>query len=192
MLNRDNVHVPALVLVLVLGALCIGCSSVQKPTASLKSADIGGVGADGFTVNFDLDVSNSNAFDLPLTDADYGLSLGGVKLVNDTLKPGGSIPAGGSTSLSIPVRLNFEDLLKAEKAIRSGGGDVPYEFEGALGFSAGGAAGGLASLGVPTKIPLRYSGTLPLRKVLSDPAVLLNSPAARRLAGKGLDSLLAR
>ena len=184
-------RIPA-VLVLVLGMSCIGCSSIKQPTASLKSADIGAASAEGFTVNFDLDVSNSNAFDLPLTNADYGLSLGGVKLVSDTLKPAGSIPAGGSTAVSIPVRLSFDDLLKAEKAIRSGGGDVPYEFEGALGFSAGGAAGGLASLGMPTKIPLRYSGTLPLRKVLSDPAVLLNSPAARKLAGKGLDSLLGR
>jgi hypothetical protein len=120
------------------------------------------------------------------------LSLGGVKLVTDTLKPEGSIPAGGSKGVTIPVRLTFEDLLRAEKAIRAGGGDVPYEFEGALGFNSGGAGGALASLGVPTKIPLRYSGTLPIRKVLSDPSVLMNSPAARRLAGKGLDSLLGR
>jgi hypothetical protein len=50
----------------------------------------------------------------------------------------------------------------------------------------------MAALGIPTKIPLRYSGTLPLRKVFADPTVLLNSPAARRLAGKGLENLLGR
>jgi LEA14-like dessication related protein len=179
----------------IVTSVCVvagGCSSVQKPSAALKSADIGSVAADGFTVNFDLDVANPNSFDLPLTEADYGLSLGGVRLVTNTLKPEGSIPAGGSKGVTIPVRLTFEDLLKAEKAIRTGGGDVPYEFDGALGFSSGGAGGALASLGVPTKIPLRYSGTLPIRKVLSDPSVLMNSPAARRLAGKGLDSLLGR
>ncbi len=174
---------------LLLCLFSIGCSSVQKPTASLRSADIGQVAAEGFTVNFDVEVNNPNTFDLPLTDADYALSLGGVKLVKDTLKPDGSIPAGGSRAVTIPVKLAFEDLLKAEQAIRAGGGDVPYELEGALGFSGGGR---LAALGVPTRIPLRYSGTLPLRKVLSDPAVLLNSPAARRLAGKGLESLLGR
>jgi LEA14-like dessication related protein len=170
----------------------IGCSSIQKPTASLKSADIGAVAADGFTVNFDLDVKNPNSFVLPLAETDYGLSLGGVKLVKDTLKPSGSIPAGGSTAVTIPVKLDFDDLLKAEKAIRAGGGDVPYEFDAALGFSGGSAAGGLSSLGMPTKVPLHYSGTLPLRKVLSDPTVLMNSPAARKLAGKGLESILKR
>jgi LEA14-like dessication related protein len=169
--------------------LSLACSSVQKPTASLRSADVGDISAEGFTAKFDLDVHNPNAFALPLSDADYALSLGGVKVVNDTVKPDGSIPAGGSRGVTIPVRLTFQDLLKAEEAIRAGGGDVPYQLDGALGFTGG---GGLAALGVPTKIPLRYSGTLPLRKVFADPTVLLNSPAARRLAGKGLESLLNR
>src|SRR5688500_6404444 len=140
--------------------LSLACSSVQKPTASLRSADVGAVNAEGFTVNFDLDVANPNAFNLPLTDADYVLTFGGVKVVDDKLSPAVSIPAGGSTGVTIPVRLRFEDLLKAERAIRDGGGDVPYELQGALGFSGG---SGLASLGLPTRIPLRYSGTLPLR-----------------------------
>lgn len=169
---------------------CVGgCASVQKPTASLESAEIGAVTPEGFTVNFDLDVANPNAFDLPLTEANYGLSLGGVKLINDKISPGGSLPAGGSRGVTVPVQLSFEDLLLAEKAIREGGGDVPYVFDGTLGFSS--AAKGLP-LGIPTSVPLRYSGTLPLRKILSDPSVLLNSSAARRLAGKGLESLLRR
>jgi LEA14-like dessication related protein len=180
---------------LLAGLLCplflisLACSSVQRPTATLQSADIGAVNAEGFTVNFAVDVANPNAVALPLTDANYALSLGGVKVVDDKVSPGGSIPAGGSTGVMIPVRLRFEDLLKAERAIRAGGWDVPYAFDGALGFTG---AGGLASLGVPARIPLRYSGTLPLRKVFADPAVLLNSPAARRLAGKGLEGLLDR
>jgi LEA14-like dessication related protein len=169
--------------------LSLACSQVQKPTASLRSADVGAVTADGFTANFALDVQNPNSFKLPLTDADYALSLGGVKVTNDTIKPGGSIPANGSMPITIPVRLSFESLLKAEEAIRAGGGDVPYELDGSLGFTGG---SGIAALGIPTKIPLKYSGTLPLRKVFSVPTVLLNSPAARRVAGKGLESLLNR
>jgi LEA14-like dessication related protein len=169
--------------------LSLACSSVRQPTASLKSANIGAINAEGFTVNFDVDVANPNAFDLPLTDADYALSLGGVKVVDDSISPGGSIPAGGRTGVTIPVRLRFEDLLKAERFIRAGDWDVPYQFDGALGYSGG---SGLAALGVPSRIPLRYGGTLSLGKVFSDPTVLLNSPAARRLAGKGLEGLLNR
>ena len=176
-------------LVLPMCLLSLACSQVQKPTAALKSADVGAITADGFTANFALDVHNPNAFKLPLTDADYALSFGGVQVTKDTIKPGGSIPANGSMPLTIPVRLSFDSLLKAEEAIRAAGGDVPYKLEGALGFSGGNS---LAALGIPTKIPLNYSGTLPLKKVFSDPTVLLNSPAARRLAGKGLEGLLNR
>src|SRR5215204_6005880 len=107
---------------LLLVLLCladVGCSAVQKPTASLKSATIGEATADGITVNFDLDLRNPNAFALPLGDADYALSLGGVKVIDDKLKPSGSIPAGGDLAFTLPVRLTFADLLKAERAIRA-------------------------------------------------------------------------
>lgn len=169
--------------------LSLACSTVQQPTASLNSADIGAVTTQGFTVNFGLGVRNPNSFELPLTDADYALSLGGIEVIDDEVSPGGSIPAGGTSHVVVPVRLSFESLLRAQRAIAESGGDVPYELEGALGFKA---AGGLASLGIPSRIPLRFSGTLPLRKILSDPQVLLNSPAARELAQRGLESLLGR
>lgn len=169
--------------------LSLACSSVQQPSASLNSAEVGELTAEGFTVNFDLGLRNPNAFELPLTDANYALSLGGVKLIDDKASPGGSIPAGGTSNVVLPVRLSFDSLLKARRAIAAGGGDVPYEFDGALGFAA---SGGLASLGVPNRIPLRFSGTLPLRRILSDPQTLLNSPAARRLLGRGVEGLLGR
>ena len=178
-----------LCLLLPFAALSLACSTLQKPTAVFESAEIGELSSQGFTVDFAFDVGNPNGFDLPLTEAQYGLALEGVTLIDDSFKPDGSIPARGSRSVTIPVRLSFEDLLQVEEAIRAGGGDVAYDFTGALAFS--GAGSPLAGL-YPVRIPLRYRGTLPLRKLLSDPAVLLSSPVARRLAGRGLDSLLRR
>src|SRR5678815_308569 len=90
-------------LFLLMCMLSLACSQVQKPTASLRSADVGAITTDGFTANFALDVHNPNAFELPLTDADYALALGGVQVTKDTIKPGGSIPANGSTPVTIPV-----------------------------------------------------------------------------------------
>jgi LEA14-like dessication related protein len=72
--------------------LSLACSQVQRPTASLRSADVGAVTTDGFTANFALDVDNPNSFELPLTDADYALSLGGVQVSEGRVKPGGSSP----------------------------------------------------------------------------------------------------
>ena len=175
---------------LPLCSLCVACSSVQRPTASIRSANLGDVTARGFVLNFDLDLQNPNSVPLPLGDADYALSLGGVKVIDDTAKPEGSIPANGSLGVRLPVTVSFDSLLKAEKAIRASGGDIPYEFEGALDFSQGGLGGMLP--GGATRVPLRYSGTLPLKRILSDPEALLNSPAAQRLAGKVLGQIFGR
>ena len=81
-------------IVLPMCLLSLACSQVQKPTASLRSADVGAITTDGFTANFALDVHNPNSFELPLTNADYALSLlqraltpkGVIKLNNLRLK----------------------------------------------------------------------------------------------------------
>lgn len=175
---------------LLLPLCCLGlaCSAVQKPTAAFRSADVRDVTAEGFTVDFNLDVNNPNPVAVPLTSADYKLSLGGAKVIDDTVDPGASLPANGTLPVTLPVRLSFQDLLAAQRAIQQGGGDMPYEFEGALAF--GGGSGSLLP-GVPVKVPFNYKGTLPLRKVLSDPSALM-SPAARKLAGQALESLFGR
>ena len=69
---------PALTLLVVLAG---GCGSVQKPTASFKTMSIGDVSPRGFTMNVDVDIANPNAVALPLANADYSLSLGGVRVV---------------------------------------------------------------------------------------------------------------
>jgi hypothetical protein len=72
------------------------------------------------------------------------------------------------------VQLRFDQLLSAERAIADStraGGDIPYRFEGALEFSPG-----RLPLSGPVRVPLEFSGTLPLRQalkqVLSDPRFL--------------------
>ena len=174
--------------VLPLCLLSLACSSrsVQRPRAAFESAEIGELTAEGFTVNFGFDVDNPNDFDLPIREADYALSLGGVKVIDDQARPKGALRAGERTNVTVPVQLSFNDVIRAGRAVWRSGGDIPYEFDGALGFTGG---GGLAAFGMPQRVPLRYSGTLPLRRILSDPQVLLNSPAARTLARWGLGAL---
>jgi LEA14-like dessication related protein len=182
---------------LALFALASGCSSlnVQKPTASLRSANVADVTQEGLTVNFDVDVDNPNAVAIPLSAADYKLSLGGVRVVDDRVKPKGSIPANGSLPVTVPVTLSFQDLLSAQQAIARGGGDVPYDFDGALEFSPGGLP-----FGGPLRVPLRASGTLNMRRALEEafqnPRILTNPDARQFLQtvlGRGiLGDLLGR
>ena len=164
---------------LLIGAFAVGCSSaagLKQPSASVTGMALGEVDAHGFTMNFGLKVFNPNGVALPLLGADYKLGVGGVALLGGKTKSGGSVPANGSSEVTLPVTVAFENLLAAERAIREGGGDVPYDLQGGLSFDTGNAL--LGSL----RVPLRYKGTLPLKRILSDPEALLSSEAARKLA----------
>jgi LEA14-like dessication related protein len=163
-----------------------GCAAlnVQKPTAAYRSVQIANVTPQGFTADFQLDVTNPNSFSIPVTAADYRIALSGTDVANGrTEPPNGSLPAGKTAPVRVPVQLRFDQLLRAEQAITAStrtGGDIPYRFEGALEFSPGGLP-----LSGPVRVPLEFSGTLPLRKalqqVLNDPR-FLTSPEALRMA----------
>jgi LEA14-like dessication related protein len=181
---------PALLLPLVVVCLAsVGCSNLsglQRPTASVTGMELGEVDARGFTMNLGVDVANPNGVVLPLAGADYELGVGGVRALGGRAKPQGSVPANGSRQVTVPVSVAFDDLLAAEQAIRDSGGDVPYDLQGGLTFQTGNPL-----LGSP-RVPLRYSGMLPLRRVLSDPEALLHSEAARRLAREVLGRFFGR
>lgn len=170
---------------MVLCVLVAGCSSVQRPTASFRSMSIGDVNTKGFTMNVDVDVQNPNSVALPLSNVDYGLGLGGVKVIDKArAKPASSIPANGTGTVTIPVALTFENLLSAEEAIRKGGGAVEYALDAGLNFDTG-----LPVLGVQ-RVPFSYAGTLNVAELLKKNwSTILNSPAARELAQKALGGL---
>ena len=163
-------------------ALLSGCAALdlKKPTASVNGMSLGEVDPAGFTMNFDVTVSNPNGVSLPLAAADYELGVGGGRLLDGKIEPGGSLPAGGSRRVTLPVVVTFENLLTAEQSIRDSGGDVPYDLRAGLSFETGNPLTGTL------RVPLRHSGTIPLRRVLSDPQALLRSEAARRLAAEVL------
>ena len=173
---RPAALLPVLVLTCAAAVGWSNLGSVQKPSASVTAMTLGEVDAHGFTMNFGVNVNNPNAVSLPLAGTDYKLGVGGVGVLGGKTKGQGSIPAKGSRDVTVPVAVAFENLLKAEQAIRDTGGDVPYDLSGGLSFDTGNPL--LGSL----RVPVRYSGTLPLKRVLSDPQALLRSDAARRLA----------
>jgi LEA14-like dessication related protein len=158
--------------------LAVGCgSAIKEPTASVRSGTLRALTEDGVGLDFVVDIGNPNSFALPISAADYKLALGGVKVLSDSAKPAASIPANGSAAVTVPVTLMFDDLLKAERAIAESGGNVPYEFNGGVSFSAG----VLKDFGQSVRVPIAYKNTLPLRDLAKDPVTLLKSPAGRQL-----------
>jgi LEA14-like dessication related protein len=179
----------ARLLVLILSCpLLVGCvTEVQRPTASVRQMSLGDVTPQGFTMNFGVEVDNPNPVALPVADVDYNLRLVGEDFLDGKADPDASIPANGSMPVTLPVHVSFENLLTISDGIRKTGGDIPYELEAGLEFG-----GGSALLGRPVRVPVRFSGTIPVRQLLKDPKVLLRSSAARELARDVLGGLLGR
>lgn len=156
--------------------LSIACSSLERPTATVRGAQLGEITADGLTLNLDVLLSNPNPVEIPLTKTGYSLSLAGTKVLDGTAEPKTSIPAKGNAPVTLPIQLKWAELIKAKDAIISSGGDIPYSVDGKLGIG-----GGIPLIGEHS-IPLNYSGTLPLREALRNPATLMKNPLARELA----------
>ena len=131
--------------------LAVGCTAVEKPTATFRGMDVADITPHGFTMNVDLDVHNPNSVSLPLTDADYTLSLGGVNVVeNSIIRPDARIPAHGTGPVTIPIPVSFENLLTAAKHIRQGGGKLQWGIDAGLNFETG-----LPILGTQ-RVPIRH------------------------------------
>jgi LEA14-like dessication related protein len=98
---------------LLISTIGVGCSAlnVQKPTAAISGMSVQDVNTSGFSMNFDVDVTNPNTMSLPLTAADYKLGASGMNVLEGKAKPEGSIPPGGSKRVTLPVTLTYENLL---------------------------------------------------------------------------------
>ncbi len=181
--------IPRIYFALVLAMVSVGCSTlgIKEPTATFNAMNVANVTPQGFTMNFDMSLNNPNSMELPLSNADYKLGVGGVNILEGKAKPTGSLPANGSLPLTLPVTVTFENLLAAEKALAKGGAEIPYSFDGGLEVG-----GGQMLLGQSKRIPLKYSGTLNLRDILKDPQVLMQSEAAKKLAQRVLGGFLSR
>ena len=169
--------------------LSLACAklTLKQPTASFKTMNVTDVTPQGFTMAFDMDVQNPNAATLPLSGSSYQLGVGGVKLLEGKAKPTGSLPANGSLPVTLPVTVTFDNLLAAEKSIVGGGGQVPYSFTGSLDVSTAAKL-----LGNSISVPLKYEGTLDVKKLVQDPQVLMQSPAAKKLAQQLIGSMFGR
>src|SRR5581483_5068151 len=161
---------------------------VQAPTAQVQSMNVNTVDADGFTMDFGVDVANPNSVSLPVANADYELSLALTKLTKGSVAPKASIPAQDHQLVHVPVRLNYKDLLAVEQAIVKNQGDVPYSLDANLSFGA------LSTLfGNGPSVPLHYAGTLPLRStILQNPTALAQNPIVQRLASELISGMLPR
>ncbi len=180
----------------VLAGACVLCiaagayGALQKPTLTYDSMDVVNIGADGFTFNLNIQIHNPNPFAIPLGESTYALRIGDVPILQGRARPTGAVSANGELPLTLPISLSWQNVLGAEEVIRQHRGDIPYTLEGQLGFDMN--VRQLLVFKRPLRVPLRYSGVVPVRELIRNPSILLRSPAAVRLAQIALDMVLTR
>ena len=128
MTNTTRMTVSVLVLVL----LAAGCDSMPKPTAEVVGASLQNISLDSAELLFDVEVSNPYLIALPMLDADYALASNGVGFLSGEAPLAGSIPAGESKVLGLPVKVDFLQLMQALDGVIPGS-VVPYDAD--LGLS---------------------------------------------------------
>lgn len=109
---------------------------VEKPDVALRDVRVVGLGFNAQTFLLSFDISNPNAFALPVNHVSYGIKLDGQRFATGKTPSEIRVPAGGTTQFAISVEL---DLLKTAPAllsiVREGvRKEVPYELEGQLGI----------------------------------------------------------
>jgi len=128
--------------------------AVEKPTVKIKDVRFAGVDGKGVSLNFLLDVTNPNSFDIPVHGYTYDLSLLAVPLVRGESKENQTLYGKASTDMLIPVRISYADVLKIVQR-NPGLKELPYQLNADL--SVGTLLGKIA-------VPVRTGGTVTIPK----------------------------
>jgi LEA14-like dessication related protein len=135
---------------------------VEKPTVHIKDVRFTGLDGKGVCLDFLLNVTNPNAFDLPLKGYTYDVRLMALPLARGESKDCRTFYGKTSTEMLIPVKISFADVLEIVK--RSPGlKELPYQLNADL------------SLGTPLgniSVPVKTGGTVAVPKQYQ-PATLL-------------------
>ena len=102
-------------------------SAVQKPTIKMTGLNIDEVATESATVIFDVEVENPYSVSLPLTNLDYTVSTNGTKFMSGNSAAQQLIPANSTKAVSLPVTVNYTDIIKAAKSIKTGSSTIPYK-----------------------------------------------------------------
>lgn len=159
MIQRRRIPIAASVVVAYLGLLA-GCATVQQalqntplPTASLKGASLSHLSMDSVGLAFELEIQNPYPVDLPVLDLSYSLASSGNTFSSGSSRVGGTVPAGGSRSITLPLDIVPSELLRTLSSVRPGQ-VLPYEAQLSLGVDPPALA--------PIQLPLSHQGELPI------------------------------
>jgi LEA14-like dessication related protein len=143
---------------MVLGLLGLsGCASFghlfKSPRVHLAEASVTGLTREGADLILDFDVQNPNRVRLPLSGVDYRVLVNGERFLAGSEGNRVDIPARGATTVTVPVTIRYDDLVRVWKTLR----DHPrplYEIQADFRFD-------VPVIGV-VRVPVRERREIPL------------------------------
>ena len=147
-------RIQAVILVLA-GAVLSGCSTYDAPTLEVISAVVTQETSQGMVIDFGIDASNTNDFEVPLERVRYTLRLNGQRVFTGTRSAEATVRRLGVQRITLPAAI---DLERYELPT----GEVPYELFGSVVYvTPGEIARILFDAGVSRpKAQFRHKGTL--------------------------------
>jgi LEA14-like dessication related protein len=110
-----------------------GCGGVgnnfKEPDVRLERVVVRGVGFTGGTLDLVMNVENPNNFSLRGTELALGLDVEGSHVGDVEYKEDYAVNAGGTTTLTLPLRFHWAGVGGAVRAAL-GYGDLPYKING--------------------------------------------------------------
>jgi LEA14-like dessication related protein len=127
---RRRWQIALLLVALMMIGGCAGLNDiVQEPQLHFKKVTPTAFSLAGASFDFDFDVHNPNPLGLQLSQVTYDLALNRHPLASGTVNDGVALPARSSAPLTIPLSLNFKDLL-ATAADLGASPKLPYQLKG--------------------------------------------------------------
>ena len=115
----------------------LGCSmfmrSMEKPTAEVRDVSVTSAGFGGVAGNLQVDVTNPNAFGVPLSGVDWKLSVGGARAATGRTELSQTIPAKGVAPITTTLAIATGDALVLGHALAQGARN--YQLDATFTFS---------------------------------------------------------
>jgi LEA14-like dessication related protein len=117
---RFLVVVPYVGLALLSLSACAGLGrAFEKPRVEVVGADVQSVSLEKAELILDVAVANPNALSLVLSGVDYHLRINGEPFLNGREDQRTEIAARGESRVQVPVTLNYADVLRVLRELRS-------------------------------------------------------------------------
>lgn len=160
-----NPHLPArLLAALSLFAFNLsGCAALQpllgaqpKPKLAYKDVRMRDLSFESITLDFDFEVTNPYDVGMSLASLDYKLDIDGKPLLQGQTEKELTVPAKGSSIVTLPYKVEFLKVTEALAALFSSRKELPYALAVTFGLDT--------PIGV-VPVPMKTSGQLPLPKL---------------------------